>query len=49
MKAKDIMKRYKISRNTLSNWVKRGWIEIEILPSGRYDYKINDKNVKKKN
>jgi predicted site-specific integrase-resolvase len=38
MKAKEIMEKYKITRNTLSNWVKRGWIEVEILPSGRYIY-----------
>lgn len=46
MKAKEIMKKYNITRNTLSNWVKRGWIEIEILPSGRYIYKeiIKNKN-----
>ena len=29
MKAKEIMEKYKITRNTLSNWVKRGWIEVE--------------------
>lgn len=38
MKAKEIMKKYKITRNTLSNWVKRGWIKVEVLPSGRYIY-----------
>ena len=38
MKAKDIMEKYKITRNTLSNWVKKGWINIEVLPSGRYIY-----------
>ena len=43
MKAKEIMEKYKISRNTLSNWVKRGWIKVEILPSGRYIY-IDIKN-----
>jgi predicted site-specific integrase-resolvase len=40
MKAKEVMEKYGISRNTLSTWVKKGWIEIEILPSGRYRYKI---------
>lgn len=39
MKAKEIMEKYKITRNTLSNWVKRGWIEVQTLPSGRYIYK----------
>lgn len=45
MKAKEVMEKYKISRNTLSTWVKKGWIEIEILPSGRYRYR----NLKIKN
>ena len=43
MKAKEIMEKYKITRNTLSNWVKRGWIKVEVLPSGRYIY-IDIKN-----
>jgi predicted site-specific integrase-resolvase len=38
MKAKQIMEKYNITRNTLSNWVKNGWIEVEKLPSGRYVY-----------
>lgn len=38
MKAKEIMKKYSITRNTLSNWVKRGWIKVETTPSGRYIY-----------
>lgn len=42
MKAKEIMGKYNITRNTLSNWVKKGWIKVEILPSGRYLY-IDDK------
>ena len=47
MKAKEIMEKYKITRNTLCNWVKKGWIKVEVLPSGRYiyiDLKNNDKN-----
>jgi predicted site-specific integrase-resolvase len=43
MKAKEIMGKYNITRNTLSNWVKKGWIKVEILPSGRYIY-IDIKN-----
>lgn len=46
MKAKEIIEKYKITRNTLSNWVKRGWIEVEILPSGRYIY--HDLKIQKK-
>ena len=38
MKAKEVMEKYKITRNTLSNWVKRGWINVERMPSGRYIY-----------
>jgi len=38
MKAKEILNKYKISRNTLSNWVKKGWIEVSKMPSGRYIY-----------
>jgi hypothetical protein len=47
MKAKEIMEKYKITRNTLCNWVKKGWIKVEVLPSGRYiyiDIKINNTN-----
>jgi len=46
MKAKDIMKKYQITRNTLCNWVKKGWIKVEKTPSGRYIYleKTNDKH-----
>lgn len=44
MKAKEIMNKYSITRNTLSNWVKKGWIKVELMPSGRYIYidKINN-------
>lgn len=45
MKAKEIMRKYNITRNTLSNWVKKGWIKVETLPSGRYIYiDIKNKN-----
>lgn len=39
MKAKEILEKYKITRNTLCNWVKKGLIEVEKTPSGRYIYK----------
>jgi predicted site-specific integrase-resolvase len=42
MKAKEIMKKYSITRNTLSNWVKKGLIKIEKTPSGRYNYIIEE-------
>jgi len=38
MKAKDVMEKYNITRRTLSNWVKKGVIEIELTPTGRYIY-----------
>ena len=43
MKAKDIIEKYKITRRTLSNWVKKGIIKVEKTPSGRYIYL--DKNI----
>ena len=46
MKAKEIMEKYKITRNTLCNWVKRGWIEVDKTPSGRYIYIDKNENVK---
>jgi len=48
MKAKEVMSRFNITRNTLCNWVKKGWIEVDILPSGRYKYKIIEKSVNTK-
>lgn len=43
MKAKEIMERFKITRNTLNNWVKKGWIKVETMPSGRYIYILDEK------
>ena len=48
MKAKEIMEKYKITRNTLSNWVKRGWIEVKTMPSGRYIYVDKKENRNEK-
>lgn len=45
MKAKEIMKKYSITRNTLYNWVKKGLIKFEKTPSGRYIY-IDEKENK---
>ena len=44
MKAKEVLEKYKITRRILSNWVKRGWIKVEVLPSGRYLYFDKEKN-----
>jgi hypothetical protein len=38
MKAKEVLEKYKITRRTLHNWVKRGIINFEKTPSGRYIY-----------
>ena len=48
MKAKEIMNKYQITRNTLCNWVKKGLIEVSKTPSGRYIYidKIKKSNEK---
>lgn len=45
MKAKEVLEKYNITRRTLSNWVKKGIIKVELTPSGRYIYldeKSND-------
>lgn len=47
MKAKEVMEKYQISRNTLCAWVKKGWIKVDVLPSGRYRYKIIEKDAGK--
>lgn len=43
MKAKDVMIKYSITRRTLSNWVKNGSIKVELTPTGRYIYIIEEK------
>jgi predicted site-specific integrase-resolvase len=48
MKAKEVLEKFKISRNTLCNWVKKGWIKVETTPSGRYIY-ILDEKIQKNN
>jgi predicted site-specific integrase-resolvase len=46
MKAKEVMFKYNITRRTLSNWVKNGHIKVEVTPTGRYIYIIEEKNKK---
>lgn len=41
MKAKEVMEKYNITRNTLSNWVKKGYIKVEKTLSGRYIYLVD--------
>ena len=38
MKAREVMEKYSICRQTLHNWVKTGKIECERKPSGQYVY-----------
>lgn len=38
MKAKEIMTKLKITRPTLCNYVKKGYIKAHKLPNGQYDY-----------
>lgn len=38
MKAKEVLNLLKISRSTLSKYVKQGKIQVKVLPSGNYDY-----------
>jgi predicted site-specific integrase-resolvase len=38
MKAKEVIDKYNITRRTLSNWVKKGVIGVELTPTGRYIY-----------
>jgi len=39
MKAKDVINLLRISRASLTKYVKNKWIEVDILPNGRYNYK----------
>lgn len=48
MKAKEVMKKYDISRNTLSNWVKKGYIKVSKTLSGRYVYLEENKDKDEK-
>lgn len=45
MKAKEVLKMLRINRSTLSHYVKEGRIEVNVLPSGRYDY-VDDSVLK---
>ena len=38
MKAKEVLRLLRISRQTLTKYVKDGLIEVETLPNGRYEY-----------
>jgi len=38
MKAKEVLKLLNISRQTLCNYVKKGFLEVTVLKNGDYDY-----------
>ena len=38
MRAKEVLQLLRITRQTLTNYVKEGIIQVKVLPSGRYDY-----------
>lgn len=45
MKAAEVLNLLRISRHTLTNYVKQGYLKVTTLPNGRYDY--NEKSVYK--
>ncbi len=42
MKAKEVLQLLRISRPSLTKYVKKGIIRITVLPNGRYDYNEED-------
>lgn len=38
MKTKEVLQLLRISRATLTKYVKNGLIKVAVLPNGRYDY-----------
>ena len=40
MKAKDVCRLFNIHRQCLSRWVKKGKVQVKLMPNGRYDYII---------
>lgn len=45
MKTKEVLQLLRISRATLTKYVKNGLIKVTVLPNGRYDY--DEKSVYK--
>ena len=39
MKADEVLNLLRITRPTLTKYVKEGWIEVDVLPNGRYWYR----------
>lgn len=54
MKTKEVLELLQITRPTLTKYVKQGWIKVNVLPNGRYDYdeesvyKLFNKGVQRK-
>jgi len=48
LKANQVEKYYNITKKTLSLWVKSGKIKVKTLPSGRYEYIIDEIQEKNK-
>jgi len=54
MKTKEVLELLQITRPTLTKYVKNGWIKVNVLPNGRYDYdeesvyKLFNKGVERK-
>lgn len=54
MKSKEVLELLQITRPTLTKYVKEGWIRVNVLPNGRYDYvdedvyKLFNKGVERK-
>lgn len=42
MKAKEVLKLLRVSRNTLTKYIKEGIIRVVELPNGQYDYNDDD-------
>ena len=55
MKAKEVLNKLKVTRQTLTKYVAKGYIQVAKLPNGQYDYDDNsvynflNKNVTRKN
>lgn len=38
MKAKEVLELLQITRQTLTRYVKKGYIKVKVLPTGKYVY-----------
>jgi putative resolvase len=55
MKVAEVLNLLRISRPTLTNYVKQGYLKVAALPNGRYDhddksvYQFMNKDIPRKN